>query len=141
VVHCANSNVNVSSGTAPVRQMLERGVHVALGSDIAGGDQLAMSQVIVNSIRASKIREMETGDSFLTVPEGYYLGTTAGHRYFGGGAGFAVGDSLHAIVVDDSHFPEPARPLSLSERLERAIYLMDKSCIRAVYSQGRKVLG
>jgi len=141
MVYCANSNVNVCSGTAPVREMLNRGVQVTLGSDIAGGDQLEMYRVIVNSIKASKIREMAVGDACLTVPEAYYLGTTAGHKYFGGGAGFAVGDTLHAIVVDDSAFPEPARALTLPERLERAVYLMDHNCIRAVYSEGRKVVG
>lgn len=140
-VHCAASNVNICSGTAPVRQLINRGIQVALGSDIAGGDQLAMNQVIVTSIRASKAKQMETEAAFLTVPEAYYLGSTAGHRYFGGGAGFAVGDKLHAIVVDDSTFPEPAHELSLSERFERAIYLMDKRHIRAVYSDGRKVVG
>ena len=34
VVHCPDSNVNVCSGTAPVRAMLEEGLKVALGSDI-----------------------------------------------------------------------------------------------------------
>lgn len=140
-VHCAASNVNICSGTAPVRELVDRGVNVALGSDIAGGDQLAMNQVIVTSIRASKTKNMETGAPFLTVPEAYYLGTTAGQSYFGGGDGFAVGDQLHALVVDDSAFPEPARALSLAERFERAIYLMDKRHIRAVYSAGRKVVG
>jgi len=141
VVHCPNSNVNVISGTAPIREMLTRGVDVTLGSDIAGGDQLAMNQVVVNAIRASKVRQMETGDPFLTVPEAWYLGTTAGHRYFGAGAGFAVGDKLHAMVVDESAFPEAVRPLTMHERFERAVYLMDKTCIRAVYSEGRKVVG
>ena len=140
-VHCADSNVSLCSGTAPVREMLERGVWVALGSDVAGGAILGMNDAITASIRASKIKSMETGAAFLTVPEGYYLGTTAGHRYFGVGAGFAAGDRLHAIVVDESRFPEPVRALSLSERLERALYLMDSRDIRAVYSDGRKVLG
>ena len=140
-VHCAASNVNICSGTAPVRELLERGVRVALGYDIAGGDQLAMNQVVVMSIRASKVRQMETGAPFLTVPEAYYLGSTAGHRYFGGGDGFAVGDKLHAIVVDDSDLPEPTRELSLGERFERAVYLMEKRHIQAVYSEGRKVVG
>lgn len=135
-VHCAASNTNLCSGTAPVRQMIERGVQVALGSDIAGGDQLAMNQVVVMSIRASKIRQMETGDPFLTVPEAYYLGSTAGHRYFGGGAGFQPGYKLHAVVVDDAAFPEPTRALTLPERFERAVYLMGKASITAVYSEG-----
>ena len=140
-VHCAASNVNICSGTAPVRELLDRGVNVALGSDIAGGDQLAMNQVIVQSIRASKVRQMETGAAFLTVPEAYYLGSTAGHLYFGGGAGFQAGYPLHAVVVDDSAMPEPARELSLAERFERAIYLMDRRHIRAVYSEGVRRLG
>ena len=138
-VHCAASNLNLCSGTAPVRELLSRGVNVALGSDIAGGDQLAMNRVVVMSIRASKIRRMDAGSDFLTVPEAYYLGSTAGHLYFGGGAGFERGHKLHAIVVDDSSLPEPARELSLAERFERAIYLMEKEHIRAVYSEGRKI--
>ena len=135
-VHCAASNVNLCSGTAPVRELIERGVRVALGSDIAGGDQLAMNRVAVMSIRASKIKQIETGKPFLTVPEAYYLASTAGHLYFGGGAGFQPGHKLHAVVVDDSAFPEPTRPLTLSERFERSIYLMEKQHIKAVYSEG-----
>ena len=135
-VHCAASNVNLCSGTAPVRELLNRGVPVALGSDIAGGDSLAMNQAVVMAIRASKLRQMETGEPFLTVPEAYYLGSGAGHRYFGGGGGFQPGTKLHAIVVDDSGFPEPARELTLSERFERAVYLMDRRSIKAVYSEG-----
>ncbi len=139
-VHCAASNVNLCSGTASVREMLDRGVSVALGSDIAGGDQLEMSRVVVMSIRASKLRQMETGAAFLTVPEAFYLGSAAGHAVLGGG-GLEAGRPLHAMVVDESRFPEPARPLSLAERFERAVYLMGRGDIRAVYSEGRKVVG
>ena len=73
------------------------------------------------------------------MPEGYYLGTTAGHRYFGGGEGFAVGQPLHAIVVDDGDFPEPVRPLTVRERFERAIYMLHRHNITAVWSHGRQV--
>ena len=66
--------------------------------------------------------------------------TTSAQRYFGGGDGFAVGDKLHAIVVDDSAFAQPVRPLTLSERFERTIYLMGKENIRAVWSEGRCVV-
>ena len=139
-VHCAASNLNLCSGTASVRELLDRGVQVALGSDVAGGDQLDMSRAVVMAIRASKIKQMETGAPFLTVPEAYYLGSTAGHLYFGGGAGFQPGHKLHAIVVDDSAFPEPARELTLPERFERAVYLMERRHIKAVYSEGAERL-
>ncbi len=142
VAHCAGSNINICSGVAPIRTMLREGVWVTLGSDIAGGAILAMNRVITMSIRASKILHMQTdGEAeFLTVDEAYYLGSTAGHRYFGADGGFAKGRPLHAIVVDDSVLAEPARELSLRERFERSIYLMDKSAIHAVWSDSRQVV-
>ena len=141
VVHCGDSNVNICSGICPVRRMVNEGLWVTLGSDIAGGAQLPMYKVITMSIRASKVKRMETdwSEDFLTVPEGYYLGTTAGHRYFGGGEGFAVGQPLHAIVVDDGDFPEPVRPLTVRERFERSLYMLHRHNITAVWSHGRQV--
>ena len=141
VAHCAGSNINLCSGVSPVREMLQQGIWVTLGSDIAGGAQLPMYKVITMSIRASKIKRIETdwSEDFLTVPEGYYLGTTAGHRYFGGGEGFAVGQPLHAIVVDDGDFPESVRPLTVRERFERSLYMLHRHNITAVWSHGRQV--
>lgn len=142
VAHCADSNINICSGVAPVRTLLREGNDVTLGSDIAGGAQLPMNRVITASIRASKAHCMRTdgADAFLTVDEAYYLGSTAGHRWFGADGGFARGVPLHAIAVDESAFPRPVRELTLRERFERAIYLMDRRAVRAVWSDGRKVI-
>lgn len=142
VAHCADSNISLCSGICPVREMLEEGIWVTLGSDIAGGSALPMYRAITTSIQASKVRHFQeaAAPAFLTVPEGYYLGTTSGHRYFGAGDGFSVGDKLHAIVVDDSDFAEPTRALTLSERLERALYQMSSENICSVWSEGRNVL-
>lgn len=141
VAHCPDSNINICSGFVPLHIMLEEGLWVALGSDIAGGAELPMNRVITAAIRMSKAKRIESewAQDFLTVIEGYYLGTTAGARYFGAGAGFAPGDPLHAVVVDDAALPK-TRALSLRERLERAIYLMDDRSIVAVYSEGKKVV-
>ncbi len=140
VVHCASSNQNICSGVAPVRVMLNEGLKVALGSDIAGGDQLHMLDVIAASIRASKARRVldnwET--DFLTVPEGWYLGTSAGAAYFGEAPGFAPGNPLHAVVLSDDALPQP-HPLTPKERLERCVYLRQPGAIREVWSTGRKV--
>lgn len=140
VIHCPDSNQNLCSGVAPVRKMLEEGIPVALGSDIAGGDHLSMFDVTAAAIRASKARRILDNwqTDFLTVAEGWYLATTAGARFFGAGAGFAPGDRLHAVVLDDSKLPAP-RPLSVRERLERCVYRRQKDAVRAVWSDGRKV--
>ena len=139
-VHCADSNQNICSGVAPVRAMLHEGVKVALGSDIAGGDHLHMFDVVASAVRASKARRILDGwqTDFLTVAEGWYLGTSAGAAYFGEQPGFAPGNPLHALVLRDSDLPQP-HPLTPAERLERAVYLRQKDAIRAVWSAGRKV--
>lgn len=139
-VHCADSNQNLCSGVAPVRVMLREGLKVALGSDVAGGDELHMFDVVASAIRASKARRILDGweTDFLTVAEGWYLGTSAGAVYFGQQPGFAPGNPLHALVLRDSDLPRP-HPLTPAERLERAVYLRQKDAIRAVWSAGRKV--
>lgn len=109
VVHCADSNQNLCSGVAPVRVMLNEGLKVALGSDIAGGDHLDMFDVVTSAIRASKARRMmdDWQTPFLTVAEGWYLGTSAGAALFRGEAGFAAGNPLHAMVLGGQR-PAPA---------------------------------
>ena len=138
VVHCADSNQNLCSGTAPVRVMLNEGLKVALGSDIAGGDHLSMFEVVAASIRASKARRILDGweTDFLTVAEGWYLGTSAGAAFFGEKPGFAPGNSLHAMVLDDGDLPQP-HPLTVQERLERCVYRRQKDAVQAVWSEGR----
>ena len=140
VVHCADSNQNICSGVAPVRVMLREGLKVALGSDIAGGDELHMFDVVASAVRASKARRILDGweTDFLTVAEGWYLGTSAGAAYFGEQPGFAPGNPLHALVLSDSDLPQP-HPLTPAERLERAVYLRQKDAIQAVWSAGKKV--
>lgn len=92
-VHCAASNNALCSGIAPVRVMLNEGVKVALGSDVAGGDRLSLFDGVAMTLRASKDRRIldhwET--EALTVPEAWYLGTSAG-RVLRGRPGLRAGE-------------------------------------------------
>ena len=140
VCHCASSNEDLISGYAPIRVMLDEGVRVVLGSDIAGGDHISMFDNVTASIRASKARRIMTNweTDFLTVAEAYYLGTSAACEFFGQKPGFAAGNPLHAIVVRDDDLPD-VRQRTTQERFERSMYRRQKDAIRAVYSAGRKV--
>ncbi len=136
--HCPDSNVNIASGLAPVRLMLEDGVRVALGSDIAGGALLSMRDTATSAVRTSKFRWLfsDKKEDFLTVAEAFYLATSAGQEYFGAGPGFQAGDSLHALVLDDGRLPETPKPLTIPERLERLMYFTADDTIAARYSEG-----
>ena len=140
VCHCASSNEDLISGYAPIRVMLDEGVRVVLGSDIAGGDHISMFDNVTASIRASKARRIMTNweTDFLTVAEAYYLGTSAACEFFGEKPGFAAGNPLHAIVVCDNDLPD-VRERTTQERFERCMYRRQPDAIRAVYSAGRKV--
>ena len=140
VCHCASSNEDLISGYAPIRVMLDEGVRVVLGSDIAGGDHISMFDNVTASIRASKARRIMTNweTDFLTVAEAYYLGTSAACEFFGEKPGFAAGNPLHAIVVSDDKLPD-VRERTTQERFERCMYRRQPDAIRAVYSAGRKV--
>ena len=139
-VHCQSSNENLVSGYAPVRVMLNEGVNVVFGSDIAGGDHLSMFKNITAAIRASKARRIMDNwkTEFLSVKEAFYLGTSAAAPFFGEKPGFAPGNMLHAIVVEDETLPM-VRPLSVQERFERCVYRREHGAMLAVYSEGKKI--
>ena len=140
IVHCPSSNENLISGYASVRHMLDLGIKVVLGSDIAGGDHLSMFDNVTAAIRASKARQiMDDGKHhFLTVEEAFYLATSAPASFFDEAPGFALGNPLHALVLDDQKLLS-VRPLDLKERFERVMYRGKEDTIVAVYSNNKKI--
>ena len=119
VVHCAASNNNLSSGFAKIRDLINSGVKVVLGSDIAGGDSLSMFDNVVDTIKVSKDVDIERKTkTFLTVEEAFYLATSAANEFFNELPGFQKGNTFNAIVLDDSKLLN-SNKLSIKERFER----------------------
>ncbi len=141
VAHCAQSNMNLSSGAAPVRTYLQEGLSMGLGSDVAGGYSVSIFRAMSDSIQASKLRWRlkDEGLAPLSVEEAFYLGTLGGGAFFGKVGSFEEGYELDAVVIDDSRFLPP-HMLSLRERLERVIYLSDERDIVGKYVSGEKVV-
>ena len=59
VSHCPYSNVNLSSGIAPIRKLFERKIPIGLGSDISGGHIVSMAKVLTEAIGLSKMKWVE----------------------------------------------------------------------------------
>lgn len=138
--HCAQSNMNLSSGIAPVKRMLQMGVNVGLGTDIAGGACLSVFRAASDAIQASKLRWAVVDGAYtaLTVPEAFYLATKGGGSFWGRVGSFEEGYEFDAVVLDDSGFG--GGPLALEQRLERILYLSDDRNIVAKYVFGEKTL-
>lgn len=138
VAHCPNSNMNLSSGIAPIRKYISLGLKIGLGSDVAGGQTESMFRAITDAIQASKLywRYIDQNEKALTFSESFYLATKGGGSFFGKVGSFEKGYEFDAVVLDDSVMPHP-QPLTVAERLERAVYLgLDRDGIRAKYIGG-----
>lgn len=142
VAHCPASNMNLTSGIAPVRKYLDIGLNIGLGTDIAGGHSASVFRAITDSIQVSKMYYRMVDEQFkpLVFSEAFYLATKGGGAFFGNVGSFENGYEFDAVVLDDSVLIHP-QMLSLSERIERAVYLgLDEKNITAKFAAGKKII-
>ena len=142
VAHCPASNMNLTSGIAPIRKYLDKGLNVGLGSDIAGGHSDSIFRAITDTIQVSKMyfRMVDEAVKPLIFPEAFYLATKGGGAFFGNVGSFEEGYEFDAVVLDDSILSHP-QPLNLAERMERAVYLgLDTKKITAKFIAGTKII-
>lgn len=140
VAHCPTSNLNVASGMAPVRQFLDEGLCVGLGSDISGGHDLNIFRMMVYAIQVSKMYYQQNHDrSFLTLSEAFWMATKSAGSFFGRLGSFEPGYEFDALIIDDSDLNHDN--YSLLERLERYIYLGDDRQIKHRFCRGKEIFG
>lgn len=140
VAHCPESNMNLSSGVAPIKKMMREGIRVGLGTDIAAGSKLSMFAAMADAIKVSKLRwvYVDQEEKALTVPEVFYLATIGGGSFFGKVGTFERDYEFDAVVIDDSQMSD--EEMTLYERLERLIYMDEESRIVKKYVRGRSIL-
>ena len=140
VGHCPQSNINLSSGIAPVRRFMDKGIRVGLGSDVAGGCHLSILRAMGDAIQASKLyaKLMDPRSDPLGIKEAFYLGTVGGGSFFGKTGSFEAGYEFDAVVIDDGAIASP-NPLTPEERLARVVYLSNESHILEKYVRGEQV--
>ena len=142
IAHCPASNMNLTSGIAPIRKYFDRGLNIGLGSDVAGGHSASIFRAMTDAIQVSKMyfRMVDESVKPLVFPEAFYLATKGGGAFFGKVGSFEAGYEFDAVVLDDRALPHP-QELNLAERAERAVYLgLDEKNITAKFVAGRKIL-
>ena len=139
IAHCPTSNLNIASGIAPVRRLLNAGVSVALGSDISGGHDLSIFRMMVYAVQMSKMHfQRDKSQRFLSLAEAFWMATKSGGAFFGKVGSFEPGYEFDALVIDDSPLLIDA-DYTLLQRLERFIYTGDDRHISARYCRGKLI--
>jgi guanine deaminase len=104
VAHCPTSNLFLGSGLMKLDQLLKAGISVGLGSDVAGGPELNMWQVMRAAIEVQKARtSYEPNLRPLRPSEAFYLATRGGARALGKNkiiGTLDTGKEADLIVVD-----------------------------------------
>lgn len=139
IAHCPYSNLNLSSGIMPVREFLNRGIKVGLGTDMAGGHSSSIAKVMVGAIEVSKLVWLEDKSlEALKFSEAFYLATKGGGEFFGKVGSFETDYDFDCLVVDTSNLMT-MKDLSPIERLEKFIYIGDDRNIHSRYVGGKKI--
>jgi guanine deaminase len=154
IAHCPLSNVYFSDAVFPLRRILLKGVHVGLGTDIAGGGSPSILDNVRYAVMASRM--LESGvDSALRRPErrragsridaltAFWLATAGGGIALELDVGvFREGFQFDAMLIDAAapnsnlHLDRTDRP---EEILQKIIYHAGRANIREVWVANRRV--
>jgi len=154
LAHCPLSNVYFSDAVLPLRRMLQRGVHVGLGTDISGGASPSILENARHAVIAS--RSLESGvdptlsraqrrspDSRIDAATAFWLATAGGGIALDLKIGlFREGYQFDAIVVDaaarDSNLRLDAGA-GPEEILQKIVYHGARANIRETWVANRRV--
>jgi guanine deaminase len=153
IAHCPLSNVYFSDAVLPLRRLLDRGVHVGLGTDIAGGASPSILDNARQAVIASRLLEsgvdaaLERGQrrreaSRIDALTAFWLATTSGGIALDLPIGlFRVGYQFDAMVVGNAAGGNLRLEAGDSPQqvLQKIVYNAGRSNISDVWVAGRRV--
>jgi guanine deaminase len=154
IAHCPLSNVYFSDAIFPLRRMLARGVHVGLGTDIAGGASPSIlenarhaaiaSRLLESGVDAGLVRERRRREnSRIDANTAFWLATAGGGIALDLPIGqFSEGYQFDAIVVDAAATDGNLRLEGTdtpADILQKIVYHTARANIREVWVANRRV--
>ena len=134
-VHCPDATVNVIAGIMPSAALAEKGVRVAIGSDVAAGQSLSVYRQVASAVRLSKIKSFyEPQNRALTFAEAFYMATKQGGSLFGKTGSFERGYAFDALVLGG--LSDPFLTVRPAEIVERFCAAGEKENIKARFLRG-----
>jgi guanine deaminase len=94
IAHCPTSNFFLGSGIMPLDRLQDAGLRIGLGSDVAGGPELSLWQVMRSTIEAQQARSFYETDVRVPTPaDALYFAT------LGGAIGLGMDDTIGTLDV------------------------------------------
>lgn len=157
ISHCPASNTALTSGAARVRELIDRGITVGLGTDVSGGFSASILEEVRQAIMVSRHVAMTDGDAAkLSTEEVLYLATRGGAKVVGlegkiGGFEVGMGWDTQMIsmgsVSEGGELSHNDGPVDIfgkeawSDRVAKWVWNGDDRNVRAVWVKGRLVHG
>eukprot|EP01029_Cantina_marsupialis_P016066 TRINITY_DN3567_c0_g2_i1.p1 TRINITY_DN3567_c0_g2~~TRINITY_DN3567_c0_g2_i1.p1 ORF type:complete len:440 (+),score=171.04 TRINITY_DN3567_c0_g2_i1:51-1370(+) len=154
LIHCPNSNFTLSSGILDVRQSLNLGLTVGMGTDVAGGYSPSMLECIRSTLVGTQAKTFQKRDLSaegtepedekpLSYKEVFYLATVGGARALAmdNVGNFMPGKQFDALVVDVNATNSPIDMFpgqSVDDCFQKFIFIGDDRCIERVYVSGQQ---
>jgi guanine deaminase len=154
IAHCPLSNVYFSDAVFPLRKILGQGVHVGLGSDIAGGASPSILDNARHAVLASRMLESGVDpalqrdarrrpDSRIDAVTAFWLATAGGGIALDLPVGiFKEGYQFDALIIDGRSRESNLRlnaDDAPTDALQKIIYLAGRTNIREVWVANRRV--
>ena len=156
IAHCPLSNAYFANAVLPVRRLVDRGVRVGLGTDVAGGaspsllhqahDAVTVSRLLSDGVdRAKAPADRGVSGSAINTTYAFWLATLGGASVLGVPVGLLEpGRRFDAVLVDTTSrrgslrvWPEVDTP---ERTFEKIIRLAGPADIVGVWVDGRRVV-
>ena len=149
VAHNPNSNTCLTDGWCRVRELLNSGIKVGLGTDCSAGYSISILNAMRQASNVSRHLAIHTGDSAwkLSFKELVYLATMGGAEVCSLNhvvGNFQVGKAFDALVVDvgvDDNINVSGFEHDDMALLKKWVFMGDDRSIRKVFVGGRLVAG
>ena len=136
---CPTSNLFLGSGLFDLRQALDAGVRVSVGSDVGGGTSFSMLRTLACAYQVAHLK-----DYLLSPLRSFYLGTLAGAAALGIDdviGNFLPGKEADFIVLDPCATPLLGRRMAIAQTMEERLFIWltlgDDRVVKQTYVLGQ----
>ena len=149
VAHCPTSNFFLTSGLMPMDRLCRAGLRIGLGSDVAGGPELNMWQVMRSAIETQKARHYHDASvPVVGAVEAFHLATLGGADALGKSrtiGSFEIGKEADVVVLDLASITpygrklNPHAQLTAEDVISLLVYRGGPAAVVETFVRGRSV--